>query len=130
MHPNEAHTKKTGAPKIAVWTNFGRHPDLPTRSVGGHRGRKPFPSSLRVRGAGTIAAASDDQRRWSRSGAKSAFSAISRQSAAPLLPIGVDLGIRIRPSDGGPRVRIRLSPASAFEGRETRVSARVCAAGG
>jgi hypothetical protein len=37
--------KKTRAPKIAVWTNFGRPSDLPTQSVGGHRGKRLSPQA-------------------------------------------------------------------------------------
>jgi hypothetical protein len=54
-------TQKRPEPqKLLSGRILGDTPDLPTRSVGGHRGIKPFPTSLRVRGAGAIAAASDD----------------------------------------------------------------------
>src|SRR5438105_14114519 len=52
MLANEAYTKKTSAPKIAVWTNFGRHPGSSDPKYRWPSRHKPFPSSLRVRGAG------------------------------------------------------------------------------
>src|ERR1700730_8651968 len=68
-----------------------------------HQFRRPFLSSrerlnLRVR---------------LRSHHPTLISPISRQSAAPPLPIGGDLGVCIRPCDGGPKVRILLPPAES-----------------
>jgi hypothetical protein len=52
--------KRPERQKLLSGRILGDTPDLPTRSVGGHRGIKPFPSSVRVRGADAIAAASND----------------------------------------------------------------------
>jgi hypothetical protein len=85
--------------------------NLPTQSVGGHRGIKTFPSSPRA------PARSLPHRMIS--GADHAavpnrhFPPFSRRSAAPLLAIGGDLGVCIHPSDGGPMVRIHLPPAAS-----------------